>query len=131
MADCTVQGIADNATCFRCVPEKDLAAMQVYLLCQILQQLNPTMDCSPQGIRDASSCIRCALSGKELYAAMVYLLCQILDNATTGGGFDYLIIRNAPTLPEPPPTDQTKVWFLTFRSGLPGRVWDPTVLAWI
>lgn len=86
MADCTVQGIADNATCFRCVPEKDLAAMQVYLLCQILQQYNQTMDCSVQAILDASSCIRCSMSGKELYAAMVYLLCQIADSAGAVGG---------------------------------------------
>ena len=69
------------------------------------------------------------MSERQLLAAIANLICE------GGGGIvatNYLIIRDEPTFPvEPDPVDTAKVWFLTFRDGSPGRVWDPTIGIWI
>lgn len=127
MATCTPQAVEADSTCFRCIPEKDLAAMQVYLLCQILQQFKPAMDCSAQSLRDASSCYRCKLSGKELYAAMVYLLCQILNNL---GGGDSAVVWHGNVAPSIPGGDS----FIVYFDHEPGCnsiwFWDPVTAVW-
>lgn len=128
MATCTPQAVATDSTCFRCLPEKDLAAMQVYLLCQILQQYNPAMICTPQSLRDASTCYRCELSGKELYAAQVYLLCQILNNL--GGGGNSTVVWHFNHAPDVPGGDIVIIAF----DHQPGCNsiwwWDPTLAVW-
>lgn len=134
--DCSPQTIATDSTCFRCIPEKDLAAMQVYLLCQILQNSNPMADCSPQAIRDASSCFRCSLSGKELYAAMVYLLCQILDTGGGGGGGGATpgvlwIYWEAAHVDDNPPANPTFAYMRRFLNGDPPVIWNPTAAQWL
>ena len=68
---------------------------------------------------------------KRLYEQMAAIETRVGNISTTinlGGG---LIVRDAPMLVETPPPDVTKIWFLTFRNGAPGLIWDNATQAWI
>lgn len=129
MAAPTPAEAAADSRCFTCLSDKQLTAMSVYLLGQILLESNPMADVSPAAIAEASRCFLC-LSGKQLIASNVYLLTQIFNNGGTGGGGCCDYWEDTGPAPSGPPADQTKVQTVHFRDGFPSLTWDPADLAW-
>ena len=98
------------------------------LVC-ILAQAN-SMACDPATLGADSKCLWTSMSERQLLAAIANLICQ------GGGGLvavNYLIIRDAPSPMglEPDPADTGQTWFLTFRDGSPGMIWDPVAGTWL
>lgn len=42
-----------------------------------------------------------------------------------------MILRDAPSSPEPAPDRPDLICFLTFKNGAPGLIWNPDTLNWI
>lgn len=116
---CDVQTVQTNADPFLAVSEKQLLAMEVYLLCVIAN-----MSCTAQSLVTASACYADCMSHKSLQAAIVYLLCQI--SAGSGGlGAAQMYTGIAPPVA---PTDPTKAAiFYPDDNTLPMQAWTPGV----
>ena len=68
---------------------------------------------------------------KQLYERIALLEGHLGTITVISGGGGGLIVRDAPTPVEPPPSDTTKIWFLTFRNGAPGTIWDNVTQQWL
>lgn len=105
--------------------------MVVYLLWSSLHPDESMTQADVQTLQDEIACITPCMSQKQLLAAMV----QLLSDGGGGGGEGIthveLVIRDAPSTPEPDPADTSHAWILQFRDGSPSLTWDPVALAWI
>jgi hypothetical protein len=82
---CDPQSLLTSAACqLGCLSSKQLKAIQVTLLCAILNG-GPVMTCDPPTLLSNAKCLMC-LEPWQLDAIAIYLLCQILANGGTGGG---------------------------------------------
>lgn len=127
--DCNVQAVENDAKCFTCLPEKQLIAMQTYLLAQLWLAQNPMADITPQALLDGSKCFRDCFNYKQLYGAMVYLLCQITGGGGAGSGSNDLVANSFADRPATAP-DATKAGQITYRDMSPSQTWDPLNAIW-
>lgn len=122
---CDPQTLVTDARCLvQGMSERQLLASLVCILA-----VQNSMACDPATLVADSKCLWTSMSERQLLASAVLMLCT---GGGGGGGTNYLIIRDEPTFPvEPDPALTGQIWFLTFRDGSPGRVWDPTIGIWI
>ena len=55
----------------------------------------------------------------------------VLVGQGTISGSGGVALRDEASIPEPDPDDTSIVWFLSFRNGAPGKIWDPVNQLWI
>src|SRR6266478_5442908 len=80
---CQPDALAALAKCFKCIGPATNLEVQVYLLCQVLNQLAMPQSCDPNDLAAAAKCFKCQ-SG-NLTEIQTYLLCQIANNPSGGG----------------------------------------------
>lgn len=107
---------------------KLLEAVKTYLLCQLLQQYEPTMACDPKSLAASAACFMCA-DARVLQAIQTQLLCSVLsaiEGGTTGASGVTCGIQNPPAV-DPGVTcmlyyntDLAKLWY-----------WDDTNTVWV
>jgi hypothetical protein len=83
---CDPATLVSASTCFNCVEPRTLEAIKTYLLCQILQNYEPTMACDPKSLAAASACFNCISDPRIFAAIQTQLLCNILTAVGGGSG---------------------------------------------
>lgn len=117
---CDVQSVQTNADPFLAVSEKQLLAMEVYLLCVIAN-----MSCTAQSLVTASSCYAECMSHKSLQAAIVYLLCSISAGGGIVGSVNPVYTGVAP--PAAPAFPLVGALYTPDDNTLPIQAWTPGV----
>lgn len=72
----TLAGFQDAGT-------RELLAMQVYLLCQWINELDSDMKCDCNTLKQNSACYTECMSQTQMQAAILYLLCTIANMIET------------------------------------------------
>lgn len=78
---CQPDALSALAKCFKCIGSATNLEVQVYLLCQVLNQLAMPQSCDPNDLAAAAKCFKCQ-SG-NLLAIQTYLLAKL-----AGGSLD-------------------------------------------
>jgi hypothetical protein len=71
---CTPDNLGSLASCWTALSQRQLKAIQIYLLCQINNGSKPT--CDPSTLATAADCFTAGIPETEMDAVIVYLLCQ-------------------------------------------------------
>ena len=117
MAFCDAQTELDRASCFACLDLETLKSIELSLLCQILQTLDPMADCDVQTLLNRAACFSCLQPGQQ-EAVGLQLLCEIVSQGGAQGGSSVTNGVGAPT--DPPAgglagiyyqTDTGSIWF--------------------
>lgn len=79
MATCSPQELLDDAPCFNALVPGQWQAVQLVLLCRILQALDPVATCNVQSLLDEAACFG-ALTPGQWRVVELQLLCEINAN---------------------------------------------------
>ena len=76
MSTCAVQPLLDDSGCFEALTSGQWQVVQLQLLCQILQALDPVATCNVQTLMDDANCFN-ALTPGQWRVVELQLLCDI------------------------------------------------------
>jgi hypothetical protein len=83
---CDSTSLLNNAKCiFGCVPPGMAKAIQIALLCNIVNGTVMT-DCSAQNLVTQAACFLPCIAAGAADSIIIYLLCQIASGSSGGGG---------------------------------------------
>lgn len=108
--NCTTSELAGASKCFTSISPQQQGAIQIYLLCAILN--GETVNTNPNILAQQSACFT-SLSPAVQQAFIIYLLCQVANGGGGGNGAQLVPYTVAPP---PNPADITK----------PALAYDPT-----
>ena len=83
MATCSITDLTAASACFTQLMGAQATAVELSLLCKILQAANPMASCDVQSLLSDASCFMCLRPG-QADAVRLQLLCDILQVGGTG-----------------------------------------------
>lgn len=102
MASCSVQELADDAACFFAVALPGISeALELTLLCRILQAIDPVASCDVQSLMDEANCFFPVVKGGEWKALQLQLLCNISAALGASGGCTVFARRHVADFADP------------------------------
>jgi hypothetical protein len=125
MANCDPATLAAGAACFVCLDPHMQAAVQVRLLCGILN--GESMSCDPQTLAADSACLACSFTNLQLSAIAISILCRI--TAGGGGGTGVGNVSSGPADPAGPPVTGAGLYYQTTDKSL--WAWDSVLVGWV
>ena len=104
MATCSINELLNAGRCFGNLLAGQTPAVELALLCKILQAVNPMATCDIQSLVRDASCFFCLTPG-QASAVRLQLLCEILHGGGTGGQSCIVCVDADGTPTDPAPCD--------------------------